>query len=417
MDFFRVLRYYRRLKAEQWDRERIERTAASKLDAALASAVSGTKFYGALRLPKNPSLEDFPILTKQEIQQEQSSFIRRGVDKSRLLRLQTSGSSGRPLETCQSEDESDYGVALNHMVQGEFGRGPFDLLVSITHAKDATHPVLSALRIYRKKALSVFEDERKNFGELLRLRPQILGWYPSVISALGRLNAERGKPLRLKRVFCASELLAPSTRRFIEDSFSATVFNIYGTSEFGIVAWECPEEHSLHVNSTSCRVEIVDSKGNPKKTGTGDILITGLRDSAMPLIRYRIGDRGSWGRECGCGRALPVLGTLEGRDDDFIVLPSGRVRSARSINLMDEFTSIRSYQIVQESETLFVFRYVPAGRDIPEALKGEIAGLIRQGCLGEPVRVEFQQVDSIQKSASGKIRTVVSKVKGKAPGL
>jgi phenylacetate-CoA ligase len=55
---------------------------------------------------------------------------------------------------------------------------------------------------------------------------------------------------------------------------------------------------------------------------SGELVVTSLVNRAMPLIRYRIGDRASWptaDSACGCGRTLPLLEGVEGRALDRLV--------------------------------------------------------------------------------------------------
>jgi phenylacetate-CoA ligase len=57
----------------------------------------------------------------------------------------------------------------------------------------------------------------------------------------------------------------------------------------------------------------------------GDILLTCFSNRAMPLVRYRVEDRGRLLPEpCACGRPHPVLADLEGRTGDLLLTASGR---------------------------------------------------------------------------------------------
>ncbi|MEW6722394.1 MAG: AMP-binding protein [Candidatus Micrarchaeota archaeon] len=414
--FLPFLKYFLELRSQQRKSpESVRQAGQGLLERALGWA-KDTKYYSGRMegMPLRDITEDLSLLPptpKEDVQANPGAFLRVGAVPDALLALKTSGTTGTPLELMVDQDALNHRVALKYAVETGFGLSPFDLFAEISHKAPEPHPLISRTGLFRRAALSVFDDERKNFAEIRRLRPRVLGWYPSAITVLAMLNARQGRPLRLKSVFCGSEMLSDNARAFISESFSCPVFNHYGAVEFAAIAWECPEEHSLHVNSTSCRVEIVDSKGKPKKSGTGDILITGLRNSAMPLIRYRIGDRGSWGRECGCGRGLPVLKTLEGRANDVLVLPSGKLRNPVSIDIMYGIPGIRAYQIVQEREDHFVFNYVPDGAGMPESSEKEVRERVARACLGERVRVEFCPLESIARGGSGKMRTVISKVK------
>jgi phenylacetate-CoA ligase len=173
------------------------------------------------------------------------------------------------------------------------------------------------------------------------------------------------------------------------------------------MGWECPERKSLHI-CPSFKFDIVGEEGEPAEKG--DILVTSLVNHAMPLLKYRIGDRGSWGGHCSCGRSWPVLKSLEGRNDDIILLPSGKRRSAFSLFCMYSIPGLRYFQIVQEQTNHFVFRHVTNGGPLPISSKKEIVEKITRACLGENVTVEFEQVDSIKKGRTGKLKSFVSKV-------
>ena len=51
-----------------------------------------------------------------------------------------------------------------------------------------------------------------------------------------------------------------------------------------------------------------------------------LFERAMPLIRYRIGDRGRWqaNDSCTCGRAFPLVVPTITRESDILHCPDGR---------------------------------------------------------------------------------------------
>jgi phenylacetate-CoA ligase len=408
MSYPNLLRHFLAIRKEQWlSPEELLKIQEKKLSKMLACA-SKTKFYSGMEKSPDPfsTIRSLPITRKPEIQKDPSAFLTCG--RENLFEMRTSGSTGEPLRVYEGKGCLDYGIALRYMNLLEIGRRPQDLLAEISHKKHC-RTFLQSVGVFRQRMLSIYDDEETNYGKLCRMKPDILGFYPSVLSSIARINLERGR-LRLKSVFCGAEPLSETARKTISESFSCPVFNLYGTTEFGPVAWECPEEHSLHVNAGSVYLEILDGNGRPKKDGEGALAMTTLRNDAMPLLRYDIGDRASWGEECPCGRGLPVLKTLEGRADDLITLPSGRVRSALSVNLMDDLVCLKAFQIAQETESRFLFRYVPLGRDISPAQKNEIRQRLVKGCLGEEISVEFERAEKIQRGPGGKLSTVISRV-------
>ena len=404
-----------RMKIDQWKSpEELESIQAQKLKELIAYASEFVPYYRKrLDGKRINGLEDLPLidpLDKTTVRDENPSFISSRYDQALLVKGSTSGSSGIQVPLFTSAAESAYGVAFECHHMTEVGVRPFDIQARITHYKSAPN-LLQKLGFFRSEYLSVQDSEAELLKRLKTLRPDVLCAYPSILSTLSRINGLGEARLALRHIFSGGEVLQQQARESISRSFSCRLFDRYGSMETSWIAWEC-EKGSMHLQSDFAIAEIVDSRGDPAKPGEiGEIVVTPLWGRAMPLIRYRLGDRVAFGGKCRCGRGLPVLRSIEGRSDDFIVLPSGRLRSARSINLMDDITGMLNYQIMQERPDLFVFRFVPDDRGLTQEMRDEVVRRIRRGCLDEQVAVEFVSVDSIQKGRTGKIATVVSKVK------
>jgi phenylacetate-CoA ligase len=410
-----VLRQLRTLRNEQWaDPETLLKLQRRRLGAALGAARQ-TPYYSKTlsSLRDDEILDDIslvPATEKDLVRACETDFVPRTLGPGQLRITRTSGSSGRPVRVYTDQDALDFRIALKYFVELEFGLSLFDLFAEVSISPYRPHSLISSLGVFPKMVLPISHGEETNFRRIRDSKATYMGWYPSVMSLFAQLNESR----KFKSVFCGGEMLTPECRKLISDSFSCPVFNQYASMEFSSIAWECPEEHSLHINSTSCIVEILDSKNKPKKSGAGELAITALQNNAMPLLRYRLGDRASWGKECPCGRGLPVLDGLAGRNDDFITLPSGRRISSFSLNILYLETNISGiwhYQIVQEKPDLFLIRIVPTDKGFSEKAKHEMAGRIRRACLGEDIKVEFELVDTIKRDSSGKLRKIVSRVK------
>src|SRR5262249_16951702 len=165
--------------------------------------------------------------------------------------------------------------------------------------------------------------------ELKRYRPRVLQAYARSILLFAQFLEQRGlRPHRPYSIVTSAEVLETAERALVERVFGCPIFNRYGCREVSVIASECEAHQGLHVMAEGLLVEIV--KGNrPAKPGEmGSILVTDLLNHAMPLIRYRIGDVGSWEEGiCPCGRALPRLRSVEGRVTDFLVGSDGRLVS------------------------------------------------------------------------------------------
>jgi phenylacetate-CoA ligase len=128
----------------------------------------------------------------------------------------------------------------------------------------------------------------------------------------------------------------------------------------------------------------------------------------MPLLRYRIGDRGSLATEgCSCGSPLPALASLAGRSNDFLVGRDGRlVHSLAPIYVLRELPNVRQFRLDQRPDRSLCLSLV-----VIEAMSDEEIDTLRrrlQAVLELDVPVEVQFTDTIEPEPSGKYRFVRS---------
>ena len=92
----------------------------------------------------------------------------------------------------------------------------------------------------------------------------------------------------------------------------------------------------------------------------GSIIVTNLENYAMPFIRYEQGDRIILPEndQCPCGRTLPLLGQIFGRNDDFITYNERKYYWNFFYNIMEkeDFLYIKRYKIVQKKDGSIEFR-------------------------------------------------------------
>ena len=400
-------------KEETLGADALRKLQERKLQGVLEAA-SKTPFYSALgSLPSAAeALEDprlLPLTLKQDLRDRPEAFLRPGLNLRRLTYHQTSGSTGLPTRIYMDRKTAAYRVAVMLACDIGFGRRPFELYGRVHGFGFEESYLLKKLGIFPKLFLSVLEPPEKNFALMQERRPRMLRGYPSAIYLLARMNRESKTPLKLKSVVSVAELVTDEARRAIGESFGCPVYNHYGSMEASSIARECAEG-KLHVDSHACLVEIVDGKGKPSRRG--EVVVTPLFNTTMPLLRFRLGDEAGWGGGCGCGRESPVLDNLSGRMDDYIRLPSGRMQPGKNFHLRyGELEHFYEYQVCQEEPGLITLYYVPVQKDAPEEARRLIAERLSGQCLGEKVEIRLQRVDAVSKGRTGKLRTVLSKVR------
>ncbi len=398
------------MKINQWKTQsELEDMQNEKLCQLSEYCSKNVPQYKDVRIRSVEDLENLPIVKKNDIRDMPGSFISKQFKKENLAVTETSGSTGIPLKIYEDEYGDNYRMALYYHPLTECGLKPTDLQAEITHIP--RKPVLlQKLGIFRRNYLCSQDDEKKLLMEIKDMKADVLYAYPSIARFLAECNITEEIDYKIKKIFAYGETLTKETRDVIKRSFKSSVFDFYGCAETHWTVWECPEG-SLHIHSDSCIFEILNDKGEPVKgEEEGQVIVTPLWKRAMPLLRYAVGDRAVFGSKCRCGRGLHVLKSIYGRDDDQVILPSGKIRSARSINPIDFINEVLAYQIVQERRDLLVFKYVPSRIGPTKALLKSICQKIKKGCLNEKVTVECEEVDKLLGSRSGKIRVFISKV-------
>jgi phenylacetate-CoA ligase len=160
-------------------------------------------------------------------------------------------------------------------------------------------------------------DPEEALGWMGRFEPDMVMSSPSYMTALTRQAERRGYQIRLSRILLSGESLTADHKRYFRDYWGASVFDAYGSTEMGGAhAIALPECTAFSPNELHLVTEIVDpATGEP--ADEGELVFTTLHREAMPLVRYRSGDRA---RRADCHCWLPFQSIqLLGRTDDMIV--------------------------------------------------------------------------------------------------
>jgi phenylacetate-CoA ligase len=195
----------------------------------------------------------------------------------------------------------------------------------------------------------------------------------------------------MRAVFTDGEPVHPFLRQKLESAFATRLFNTYGNTELCGLIQQC-EAGGMHLNPDYAFLEILDEDNRPVPPGeTGYLVWTGFINYATPLLRYRIGDRGSWStaQHCSCGRNTPLVDPGMTRESDLLYATDGRVFSPRSVNqVLKGTTAFRFCQFVQRSPGQVLIRAVGSGAQAEQELRKVQKEII--ALLGENSTVETE---------------------------
>jgi phenylacetate-CoA ligase len=356
------------------------------------------------------ALQSIAPVTKRDVREAGDDAFQNGRASAAWFSSQSSGSSGEPFRVfydprawsmlkylVKMRSRRAAGVALSDRVA---------ILDAIPIAAEG-HALLE--RSGRVRRISVFRAPAEIATLLADYRPAAIYALPSALLEVARAMHEGAPHVRVPRIFTSGELLGHRARDTIAGAFGCALFDVYGTSETKEIAWECASG-SRHLNADVVHVEILDERGAVAPRGIeGEIVVTSLMNVAMPLIRYRTGDRGTFlDSSCDCGRRTPLLGIVSGREADTLELPDGTTRSPYMFTMaLEPISDLAQYQIVQEErDLLHVSAVISAGARTDGAT---IARAIRDSLreiLPRDIRIEVALVATLERGPREKVRVV-----------
>lgn len=362
------------------------------------------------------SLEDLPlipILTKDAILKNYSDrILSSSINWDKCSPRMTSGSSGKKLEVVLDNDVASLYRLMQYRQLLDIGYKPWNTIVYVRFSPPVTSILLQRVKLFRRVYVPLEWTPDRQLTEILRIKPQALNAYPSVLYLLARtIEPDAARQLGLKFILSNSELLTGHARQFIQQTFGCRVYDDYSCLEFSAIASECRMQR-LHVAADNVIAEILDREGNHALPGEqGRIILTALNNFSMPYLRYEIGDVGVLSdKKCSCGQQFPVLDSIRGRSDDFVAMPSGRLVDPQTVVFQIEvIPEVKEFRILQHEDHNITVSIIPKENTEFESIKNKVA-LKLHNIFDRAVNVEVKQVVVLERGFTGKHRSVVSRV-------
>jgi phenylacetate-CoA ligase len=145
------------------------------------------------------------------------------------------------------------------------------------------------------------------------------GFFMTIITKAEEMGLDIRKDFNLRLACIGGEMGGGPIRTFVEEKYGIMTRDAYGTSDVGVVAYECRCKSGLHIDRDVI-VEICDpANGRPVREGkVGEVVVTTIEKSS-PFIRFGTGDLAMMTTErCACGSSLPRLSRVLGRVGDAV---------------------------------------------------------------------------------------------------
>ncbi len=370
-------------------------------------------------------LSRIPFLTKEIIRNEKEALYSNDINKRKPFNNTSGGSTGEPVLFKQDYYYKRTSLINWWLIKYMRGVDEFDSEIILWGAeRDIFRRGKSFLNkvadfLNNKITLNTYkmnnDDIEEYINVLNRENPKMIRAYAQSIFEIAKYASQNDiRVVPAYAIHSAAGNLFDYMRLEIETVFNTQVFNHYATREAGVIATECKAHDGLHIFMEDILVEIVDEEGNvlPPEV-PGEIVITSLINYSMPLIRYKIGDYGTLAKYsiCPCGCGYEKLKSMKGRTVDLFKTEESTVVDGEYFTHLMYFRPfIKQFQVIQKKRDHIIYKIILNEKEkIVVEFEPEIIQKTKL-VMGDNCRIEFQYIDDIPLSPTGKLRYTISEI-------
>jgi len=391
----------------------------SKLYKIVDYAIRNIPYYKKVAKDRNikisretifSDIKKFPVLTKDILRDNFDDLMNRNIK----AKMNTSGgSTGEQAIFMQDKNMYDYNAASKILFDEWAGREGGDLLVKLWGSErdilkgNAGKKGFLVRNFSNVIVLNTYKMSEKNMLKYVEIinkeKPVMILAYATSAFEISKFIIQNNiKVYSPKAIMTSAGMLFPYFKNSIKKAFRCAIYNRYGSREVGDIACTCEKHNGFHINIFTQYLEILDESLNETGDGVvGDIYVTHLSNYAMPLIRYKIGDRGSFSKKrCLCGRGFPLIKKIEGRVGCVLKTKNGAVDSTALTTSFYFFKSIKKYQVVQRNDE-FIIRVVINSEKNWNEDRNELEKKLKK-IFGKDTKFKFKIVNEIPCTKSGK---------------
>jgi len=420
--FFKELDFLE--KSQWWSKEELEQYQNEQLRNLVQHAYDNVPYYNRVFKANKLSPSDIktkqdlykiPLLSKDIVRQNVNDFIARNFNKRDLVVSTTSGTSGKVFKIyIDPKSAFIFGGPFAWRFY-RFGGCNFDDLFAVfraffykykTFGKEHILQYNPAQRTVCFSVYDIADNYLNDYLDGLKKFPlKAIQGYPGPLKMLVDILIKNGikKPFSPKAIFTISEMLPPECKVALEHYFECQVFDWYGMAERTVLACDC-DRGNKHINSEFGIAEFVREESTNSEMY--EIVATGFKNYAMPFIRYKTEDFGTAiNSQCTCGRRLPLLKLLGGRNRNFIIDSENNLRYV--IGDLDKFSDFLSqYQYVQIAKGKVKVRIISTGL-YNQKMEKIIVNHLKK-IHGDRIIFQITATEKIQQTSKGKIPLVLS---------
>lgn len=357
--------------AVDFNHSTLERYQLERLKWVIQYAKQHSRFYRELfaNTPETinsfDDLSNFPFTSANDLRADPNRFVCVPQDEvSRIVTLPTSGTTGESKRVFFSASDQELTVDFFIVGMSTLSKPGDRVLILLPGLRPGSVGDLLKVGLERlgciAKVYGPVDDEEKVLQLIREMDANLLVGAPVHLHRLARWD-ENFKILtkgQIRSLLSSTDTLANTIRANIQSIWDCEVFDHWGMTETGLGGGvECEVHTGFHLRAADLFVEIIDPvTGQQLPEGEpGEVVVTTLTRSAMPLIRYRTLDLSRLiPGSCQCGSFIPRLDRITNRVGAGVQLESGLLTQSMLDEVVFQVKEVLDYKASFENATLFV---------------------------------------------------------------
>ena len=391
---------------ETMDRQSLEKLQLKRLKETIQRA-SLSDYYGKLFAEKKISAESvnsladiskIPFTTKENLRNNYPYGFVAGPLKEAIRLHSSSGTTGNPTVVFHSKHDLDSWANLVARCMYMVGLRDTDVFQNTSGYGMFTGGLGFQYGAERLGALTVpaaAGNTQRQIKFIMDFGTTAVHAVPSYAIHLAEAFKEMGidprKETKLTTFLIGAEPHTEEQRRRIEEMMGVKAYNSFGMSEMAGpgIAFECKEQNGMHFWEDCYLVEIIDPETlEPVAEGEiGELVLTTLDRTAMPLLRYRTRDLTRFiPGVCGCGRTHRRIDRMKGRSDDMFIVKGVNIFPMQIEKKLMQFDQLASGYMITIQPT-------PSGDEILVEVE-----------LNELFSDDYSELENLRKSITRSIK-------------
>lgn len=354
-------------------------------------------------------LQQFPVLTKKALQGNEERYLSKLYSKKRLVKLESSGSSGVKTVVWLTKKEHSIlrAILITWWEWTGYYLGKPILQTGIT-------PNRGFLKSLKDRYTNTVYCDAFGMDELQglealnrisRFKNSHIGGYASSLYILAEYAQKNSLNIRFDAAISWGDKMFDHYKAKIEHVFQTKVFENYACNE-GIMIGQKVDLDVFYIYTPNVFLELLDEHDNLVPDGEiGRVVVTKLDGFAMPLIRYDTGDLAirlpleEYPKQRRF--QFPLLKKVIGRNTDIVKTPDGKSLIVHTFTGIFEFYhEIQQFRVIQREIELIEIEYIPSAtfeESVLERIQSDI--LLK---TGSNIGIQWRSVLKIPSTSSGK---------------